>query len=462
MRPVITWQRITEFQLVTLAKIAAAVLYATPGYCKEDEAPEVYVPGDISLRAFAFRKQVVLHVSRHNPGAQELAKELENHCGRWAKTSKKKAKSPLEIVSGRAEQQSAEVAGVPVPIIEDGSERLSPRSFIARGPSLRSLGGRDVSWGALMTGGGLSQNRRGSPFQPNTTHMLLYLNQNTFVGEAGQKLAEEVRWALGLFHIVIVHEQDLERDGCGFDRLLHSTPEDLISLGLYRKAATACLPQPLRSVSLALIAKALGAVPVEPLIKQIVRQASMFVRGSMQVRSDSYRRSMARNSMARNSNARQPTRTATLSRHLSSLPSAAPRHASERGMCVTPTIESTPSSVAGPRPAINQSALSRAQSSRAQSSRAQSSRAQSSRTMSFADERQPPLARPSVGGGGGITSHNQAHGDEQAQLEADEEAQLAWAMRESMEEVEAQAPAVAAVRFMHRHESSGSCLAMKI
>jgi len=120
---------------------------------------------------------------------------------------------------------------------------------------------------------------------------LLYLNSASFVGEEGQLLAEEVRKALGTLPIVLAHEQDPQLGGCPFDRLLHTTPEDLISLGLYRfnrKATIECQLPPLRSVSLALVAKSLGAVPVGPLLTQMlrysVRQSCRFVRETTHAR----------------------------------------------------------------------------------------------------------------------------------------------------------------------------------
>ena len=52
--------------------------------------------------------------------------------------------------------------------------------------------------------------------------VLLYLNANTFVGEDGHKLAQEVRKATAKgVHIVMVHENDPEYDGCPFELCAH-------------------------------------------------------------------------------------------------------------------------------------------------------------------------------------------------------------------------------------------------
>ena len=49
--------------------------------------------------------------------------------------------------------------------------------------------------------------------------VLLYLNSNTFVGEAGLALAQELRMATRQgVRIVLVHENDPALDGCPFGR----------------------------------------------------------------------------------------------------------------------------------------------------------------------------------------------------------------------------------------------------
>ena len=61
------------------------------------------------------------------------------------------------------------------------------------------------------------------------THFMLYLNDQTYLGEAGEKLANELRIAKGLsgnspgVKVVMVHENDAARGGCDFGILLTST-----------------------------------------------------------------------------------------------------------------------------------------------------------------------------------------------------------------------------------------------
>ena len=93
------------------------------------------------------------------------------------------------------------------------------------------------------------------------THMVLYLNEQTFAGEKGAILAHEVREArrVGL-PVEMLHECDPARGGCEFAKFFKTTPEDLLADGLYSKIANALHPGPHRDVSFALCAKSLGAV----------------------------------------------------------------------------------------------------------------------------------------------------------------------------------------------------------
>ena len=94
-----------------------------------------------------------------------------------------------------------------------------------------------------------------------SAHFLLYLAHETFVGEAGERLAEEVRAMVRANQaIVMVHENDMANGGCEFARMFSTTPQDLIADGLYKALALAYYPGLFRPVSIALVAKRLGAV----------------------------------------------------------------------------------------------------------------------------------------------------------------------------------------------------------
>lgn len=96
---------------------------------------------------------------------------------------------------------------------------------------------------------------------------LLYLSRQTFTGPAGEALAREVRTARAYkAQIVMIHENDVQRDGCEFEHFFVTTPQDLIDAGLYTSIALAFHPTPHREVSLALAAKSLGAVKAKPTV----------------------------------------------------------------------------------------------------------------------------------------------------------------------------------------------------
>ena len=90
------------------------------------------------------------------------------------------------------------------------------------------------------------------------------LNEKTFKGDDGDELFDEVKAARNHgVDVVMAHECDLRRGGCEFVRFFSTTPQALISGGLYDKLAVACQPEPYRQVSLALVAKNLGGEPME-------------------------------------------------------------------------------------------------------------------------------------------------------------------------------------------------------
>jgi hypothetical protein len=94
------------------------------------------------------------------------------------------------------------------------------------------------------------------------THLLLYLNFGTYLDDAGKQLAEELRKARAAgMPVVMAHENDPALGGCEFARFFSTTPQDLIDDGLYKALAFACYPGEHHAVSMALLAKALGAVP---------------------------------------------------------------------------------------------------------------------------------------------------------------------------------------------------------
>jgi hypothetical protein len=88
------------------------------------------------------------------------------------------------------------------------------------------------------------------------THFLLYLAHETYVGEAGDALAEELREArANHLPLVMLHENNMDNGGCEFARFFETTPQDLIAGGLYTALAFANYPGPFRPISIALTQK---------------------------------------------------------------------------------------------------------------------------------------------------------------------------------------------------------------
>jgi len=215
---VLPWHRVSEFQLLTLQMIAARVLHRMPLYASLQEPPKLYLSGDISTQPLELPRPVKLYVSKHNPGAKEMMAEFINFFGNENLT-----------------------------LVFDAPSELRPN--VARRENT------DVIVGTL---------RRLSSHHDATqvTHMLLYLNDKTFVGEERDSLEHEVQQTRehGI-EILLVHENENGRGGCLFEKFFETTPQELIGSGIYKKIAVACHPGPHRPVSLALIAKELGAVP---------------------------------------------------------------------------------------------------------------------------------------------------------------------------------------------------------
>jgi len=212
---VIPWHRVSDFQLLTLKMIATRVLHCMPSYLSHQHPPVVYIPGEIESQTFEFSQPVHLYASDFNPGAAEMVDEFVQRYQAMTVTQE-----PPQCL-----QRS-----------NRSSQRLSRLSV-----SLAKTLGLD--------------------HPEELTHMVLYLTDQTFVGQIGQHLSQEVQQARSLgIEILLIHENDPDHDGCAFDKLFQSTPEELVSEGLYNKIAVACHPGPHRLVSLALIAKEVGGV----------------------------------------------------------------------------------------------------------------------------------------------------------------------------------------------------------
>ena len=208
-RDVIRWHRIQDFQRVSLKLLAEQLLLGCPsmeGLTSMDrhscagEAGRIslYIPGELPLQRMQLRKRLVVYASAHNPGAHNVAQDL-----------------------------------------------------------------------AFGMGGGLEVTSDAAALRPNgskcavATHLLLYLNDQTFLNEAGERLAQELRVVRAegsTVDLVMVHENKEPRGGCNFDVLFDGrTPQDLIAGGIYNSLALALYPDQFWPVSVALVARAMGA-----------------------------------------------------------------------------------------------------------------------------------------------------------------------------------------------------------
>ena len=149
-----------------------AVLLCSPDYVGQD-AVGLYVPGEPRIHSFAFAKPVRLWASPANAGALDLANEL-----------------------------AAAFAGLTVSTAED------------RGSVASRASGR---FSSIM--------RRSAPRRAgDATHMLLYLNEDSFVSDA--RLAEQVKQAReDRLPIVMAHENDPDLGGCEFSKFFETTPQ---------------------------------------------------------------------------------------------------------------------------------------------------------------------------------------------------------------------------------------------
>lgn len=120
---------------------------------------------------------------------------------------------------------------------------------------------------------------------------LLYLNNETFVGDTGSVLEDEIRQLLrsskedgGQMRIIMATECDPDRGACAFDRFFAVTPRDLVTAGLYKPIAISLYPGPHAAISMAEILKSMG------LQRQARRQTAVRISRSRRLLARSFRR----------------------------------------------------------------------------------------------------------------------------------------------------------------------------
>jgi hypothetical protein len=293
-RGVILWHRVTVFQLCTLKEIVREVLLHTPLYASEPNL-SVYLDSDVDIDMLSFRQPLLLYASPNNPGCAAAAEELIMHfseaelavvqhapdgmlgdakLGRLSTDTGIAVIGPVDAgdIDPKMPRESVEEDGTAVAAGEPRSSRTSHQES-SKAPAGRSAGpSRLLPDNAIRRSSGatvsarLSQRawqRRSSEqveLSSRQKVFLLYLNSKTFVGEMGLALALEVGRALEReANIVLLHENDRQKDGCGFAHIFSATPPELINAGLYEPIALGLYPAPHRNVSFAHVAQALGA-----------------------------------------------------------------------------------------------------------------------------------------------------------------------------------------------------------
>ena len=286
---ILQWQRIYEFQLHTLKHIATALLAASlddpgspsdrdsgrsPGARSSKGPPSLYIPGEITRQPLIFERRVVAYASPYNPGAKEMAIELRQKYGaaglkfelaprdeRFAVYTMTRNELQNQGSRDRAGRLSSVRRRTAAARRSSEDETTPDRHHSVRERLGSAPGVAAIAVAAAAKAAAQKLKRSIGAGDNTVTHMLLYLNDQTYLHEMGQRLAHEVRIAMSHnIPIVMVHENDVDRGGCQFGRFFQTTPEDLIRDGLYKKLALAAYADPLREVSLALIAKGFGAV----------------------------------------------------------------------------------------------------------------------------------------------------------------------------------------------------------
>eukprot|EP00966_Prymnesium_polylepis_P302716 6993480-Prymnesium_polylepis.1 len=289
-----------------------------PAHKTLTEPPRVYIPGEISLHVLEFRRTVNVYVSNFNAGAEKVMSEFEKRYRRkW-----------LEITHETPPQLLPQLLGV--------KKRSLSGKYSGRGSSVPSQRGsllilkqganilQDTlarATNGLGNGNGLRSSIRRLSFADSklVTHMLLYLNSETFADIHRESLIFELKRArVRGIEIILVHECDSARGGCAFSHFFETTPDMLIEHGLYKRIAVALYPGQHRTVSMALMAKELGAVKKRSKVKGALVASA---RSSSQRVSDRLRRG----SSARSITSKTPVSNMNLTRIISHTAISAPR-----------------------------------------------------------------------------------------------------------------------------------------
>ena len=208
-----------EYQIVSIRLLAEQMLLGCPAYASYASLP-LYIPGEVSRQKLTFTSPVVVFTSEKNPGALATAQMLQE------------SYPELQLTS--------------------------------------------VPPAAVRAALGLSSSIS-SAEQLDATVMLLYLNDQTYLGDAGERLGTELLAVQKTgCSILMMHENDPCKGGCEFGVYFDGrTPTELLQGGIYDTLAISLFPGAYQPVSIALAIRVLQACEQGGIWARIVRKVRM-------------------------------------------------------------------------------------------------------------------------------------------------------------------------------------------
>ena len=300
---VIAWHRIRDFQLLSLKLLCQRVLNASPlygGVVSKGAAPpsasrrglstDLVLPGEIlTLQLSCKDDHIWLFCSPQNPGCRLIGREIARQIdgvhvvtkAPWAHDPLAKADSRTSVTERNSDaERNSGMRNQSVSARRESGHSSTSERLLQFGDRMRrrmrSASNGSLSRSRLRTitrsGSSFTNARMSVHFQSQQSDledfidedarvaMLLYLNDQTFVGAMGDALAQQVREtrAAGV-GVVLAHENDVSKGGGPFARLFQTTPKDLVDDGLYHDIAIALYDGPHRAIGVAMLGQALGA-----------------------------------------------------------------------------------------------------------------------------------------------------------------------------------------------------------
>jgi hypothetical protein len=207
--------------------------------------PHGYVPAQLTALEFVFTKPLLIYVSEDNRGAEDLVRKLQQFV---------REDSKLDVATFPPfRQASAKRLGY----YFVRRNRLSSRASNPNSLEIAAKRYSHDSTGAKRRGSNPGALALMAPSAAGErVCALIYLTPGCFEGEAGLRLLALVRELLASQEsIILVHAVE----SCDFSQVMESCPDDLITAGLFRDIAVELRSGRHERVSLALLAKELGA-----------------------------------------------------------------------------------------------------------------------------------------------------------------------------------------------------------